>query len=129
MVVKINYSYGTNFEGNVLVVGRIGCGKTTFVQNLGKNKMFGNIKEVTWASKILLSKEREDQIRGCFVDEKVDFNHVETIDEFDDLLEYIHRKRPQCKENNLGENIQLDRLVVLDYVSDLADRSDTFANC
>ena len=123
MVVKINYSYGTNFEGNVLVVGGIGCGKTTFVQNLGKNKMFGNIKEVTWASKILLSKEREDQIRGCFVDEKVDFKHVETIDEFDDLLEYIHRKKPQCKEN-----IQLDRLIVLDDVSGLADRSDIFAN-
>ena len=123
MVVKISYSYGTNFEGNVLVVGGIGCGKTTFVQNLGKNKMFGNIKEVTWASKILLSKEREDQIRGCFVDEKVDFKHVETIDEFDDLLEYIHRKKPQCKEN-----IQLDRLIVLDDVSGLADRSDIFAN-
>ena len=123
MVVKISYSYGTNFEGNVLVVGGIGCGKTTFVQNLGKNKMFGNIKEVTWASKILLSKEREDQIRGCFVDEKVDFKHLETIDEFDDLLEYIHRKKPQCKEN-----IQLDRLIVLDDVSGLADRSDIFAN-
>ena len=123
MVVKISYSYGTNFEGNVLVVGGIGCEKTTFVQNLGKNKMFGNIKEVTWASKILLSKEREDQIRGCFVDEKVDFKHVETIDEFDDLLEYIHRKKPQCKEN-----IQLDRLIVLDDVSGLADRSDIFAN-
>ena len=123
MVVKISYSYGTNFEGNVLVVGGRGCGKTTFVQNLGKNKMFGNIKEATWASKILLSKEREDQIRGCFVDEKVDFKHVETIDEFDDLLEYIHRKKPQCKEN-----IQLDRLIVLDDVSGLADRSDIFAN-
>ena len=71
----------------------------------------------------MLSKEREEQIKNCFVDEKVDFKHVETIDEFDDLLEYIHRKKPQCKEN-----IQLDRLIVLDDVSGLADRSDIFAN-
>ena len=43
------------FEGNILVVGRTGCSKTTFVQNLGKNKMFGEIKEVTCLSKIPLS--------------------------------------------------------------------------
>ena len=35
--------------------------------------MFGNLKEVIWDSKILLSKEREDQIKECFADEKVDF--------------------------------------------------------
>lgn len=36
-----NYSYNGKFEGNILVVGRTGCGKTTFIQKLGKNKMFG----------------------------------------------------------------------------------------
>ena len=40
--------------------------------------MFGSLKEVIWASKMLLSKEREDQIRECFVDEKVDFKYLET---------------------------------------------------
>ena len=73
MAVEINYIYNGAFEGNILVVGRTGCGKTTFVQNLAKNKMFGNLKEVIWDSKILLSKEREDQIKECFADEKVDF--------------------------------------------------------
>ena len=73
MAVEINYIYNGEFEGNILVVGRMGCGKTTFVQNLAKNKMFGNLKEVIWDSKILLSKEREDQIKECFADEKVDF--------------------------------------------------------
>ena len=38
---KINYSFDTKFVGNILVVGRTGCGKTTFVQNLRQNKMFG----------------------------------------------------------------------------------------
>ena len=40
MVVEMNYNYDTKFEGNILVVRRTGCGKTTFVQNLEKNKMF-----------------------------------------------------------------------------------------
>ena len=29
-----NYTYDTKFQGNILV-GKTGCGKTTFVQNLG----------------------------------------------------------------------------------------------
>ena len=33
-------------EGSILVVGKTGCGKTRFVQNLGKNRMFSDIKEV-----------------------------------------------------------------------------------
>ena len=49
----MNYSFDAKFEGNILVVGKTGCGKTTFVQNLGKNKMFGEIKELTWLSKDL----------------------------------------------------------------------------
>ena len=56
---KMNYSYNAKFEGNILVVGRTGCGKTTFVQNLGKNKMFGKIEEVVWLSEIPLSKDRK----------------------------------------------------------------------
>ena len=42
----------------------------TFVQNLGKNKMFGEIKEVIWISKIVLPKDREDY--NFFVDEHSD---------------------------------------------------------
>ena len=56
---EMNYSFDVKFEENSLVVGRTGCGKTTFVQNLGKNKMFGEIQEVTRLSKIPLSRERE----------------------------------------------------------------------
>ena len=91
----MNYNYDTKFEGNILVVGRTGCGKRTFVQNLEKN----NLKEVIWVSKILLSKDWEKQIKNCFVDEKADFKYVE-FDEFDDLLEHIQQRKPQCNENN-----------------------------
>ena len=41
-----SYTYYGKFEGNILSVGRAGCGKTTFVQNLRKNKLFGDIDKV-----------------------------------------------------------------------------------
>ena len=42
-----------------MVVGRTGCGKTTFIRNLGKNRMFGkDINLVFWVSKVRLSGER-----------------------------------------------------------------------
>ena len=57
------------FSGNILVVGRTGFGKTIFIQNLGKNKLFGDeITDVFWVSKIILAKEREDFIRDSFED-------------------------------------------------------------
>ena len=41
----IGYFYDAKFEGNILIVGQMSCRKTTFVQNLAKNKMFGGIKK------------------------------------------------------------------------------------
>ena len=35
--------YDGQFYGNVLVVERTGCGKTTFLEKLGLNNFFGNI--------------------------------------------------------------------------------------
>ena len=60
------YSYNGKFTGNIPVLGQTGCGKTTPVQNLGKNKMFGKINDVSSITKIVLSKDREHSIRSCF---------------------------------------------------------------
>ena len=30
------YTYDRQFDGNILVVGRTGCDKTTFIEKLGK---------------------------------------------------------------------------------------------
>ena len=65
------YSFDGKFERNILIVGRTGCGKTTFIQNLAKNKMFGKYK----FSKNFLNKEREDSIRDSFKDQKVYFSY------------------------------------------------------
>ena len=36
--------YDGKWEGNILIIGRTWCRKTTFVQNLAKNKLFGDKK-------------------------------------------------------------------------------------
>ena len=70
-----SYSFDGKFSGNILLVGRTGCAKATFIQKLGINKLFGSeITDVFWVSKIFLSSEREDCIRDSFVDQKVHFS-------------------------------------------------------
>ena len=115
MVVEVNCIYDGKYEGNILVAGRTGCEKTTVMQNLAKNKMFGVLKEVICSSKLLLSK-----------DEKVVFKYLETNNEFENLLEHLQKKKISCNKNSLGENIENDHLVVLDDVSGLADRLEIF---
>ena len=109
-------------------MGRTGCGKTTFVQNLGKNKLFGDVREVYWISKIELSEDREDNIRDCFTDQIVKFDYPNNVEEFDDLLEIYRLKNAEYIENDLGENMVLDKVIIMDDVSGLADRSNEFAN-
>ena len=43
---EIKYFHDGRFDGNIPVVGRTGCEKTTFVHNLGKKQLFGDIKVV-----------------------------------------------------------------------------------
>ena len=53
------FTYDGKFSENILVAGRTGCGKTTFIQKLGKNKLLGDeITDVFWVLKIILTKER-----------------------------------------------------------------------
>ena len=54
------------FEGNVLVVGKAGFGKTTFVKQIASNKLFVKLKRVEWLSQIDLSKFGEAEMEPCF---------------------------------------------------------------
>ena len=36
------FQYNRTFSNNILIVGQTGFGKTNFVPNLGRNKMFGD---------------------------------------------------------------------------------------
>ena len=35
----VNHTYDGKLNANILIVSQTGCGKTTFIQNLAKNKM------------------------------------------------------------------------------------------
>ena len=107
---------------NVLVLGQTGYDKTTFVQNLGKNNMFGKIKDV------LLSKERKHQIRFCFY-VPAEFFFSQNVIEFNIVIENFHRKKENTSDNNIfGENNKFDRLIIMDDVSDPADISNDFGS-
>ena len=89
--------------------------------------MFGNIKEVYWLSKISLSKDRENNISDCFDVEN--FKCPKTLEEFDELLDFFQKQKEEnCNDNLMGENTLLDRLVVMDDVSGLADNPQNFDN-
>ena len=90
--------------------------------------MFGELKEVTQISKVSFARDRENNIRDCFVNENINFEYPNNTEEFDDLLEHFQRQKSTCIENCLGENIKLDRLIVMDDVLGLADHSETCAN-
>ena len=114
------YTYDGKFEGNILIDGSTGWGKTKFVQNLGK--LFGDIKEVYWISKIELSRDREEHIRDCFIDQVVSFDYTNNVDEFNGLLE-AYRRKIWLYWEWFGGNMILDKLIVMDVVSRLSDKS------
>ena len=124
-----HYTYDVKFERNVLIVGKTGCGKTTFIQKLAQNKMFGNdIVNVFWVSKIYLDPDRQEAIRNCFVDQNVQFAYPHNIDDFNYLIDsFMSEKSPSVSENDLGELPQINKLIIMDDASGLADKSEDFS--
>ena len=130
-----NYVYDGKFSGNILIVARTECGKTTFVQKLALNNFFGNLKKVKWVSGIRLSKRREAKIESNFSCE-VKFSYPYPIDEDelgDKLEEFKLESESENNNNNnnvnvFGEKSVRDRLIVFDDVSGLADTSKKFVS-
>ena len=52
MEVGNNSIYDMQFHGNILDVGKTGCGKTYFLQKLGLNKLFGKLVKTEWVTGI-----------------------------------------------------------------------------
>ena len=50
------------FLGNVLIAGKIGCGKTYFMQKLAINNFFYDIVKTKWVLSIQLTPTREAEI-------------------------------------------------------------------
>ena len=73
------------FSGNVLVVGRIGCGKTTFLEKLDVNNFFGNIEKPEWISGIDIDNQRKADIQSYFNNE-TEVHIAKEQDELDSLI-------------------------------------------
>ena len=136
-----NYVYDTNFFGNILIVGRAGCGKTFFTQKLAINIFFGTLQKVEWVSSIKLRTEREAEIEYCFLC-SVDFHCPKGLETFNDLLDEIkgcsntaktkaldtYSSEEVVNNGSFGEETKRDQLIVIDVVSGLADESKKFAS-
>ena len=96
--------------------------------------MFGKVQGVYWISKVELSKQREAEMDSSF-EAVVDFYNPQ--DEFDfkrtfDVLENLYREKVEKQKiigqenHRKGEYVERDSLIVLDDVSDLADRLPCF---
>ena len=107
------------FYGNILVVGRTGCGKTTFLEKLVLNIFFGNIIKTEWISGIEIDKQREAEIQSYFSN-KTEVHLAKEQDELDSLTETFKlRSREESNENgnvnnSFEENKKLDRLIMDD---------------
>ena len=125
-----NFQYEATFTNNILLLGQKGCGKTSFVLSLGKNKIFGcNLLSVDWVSKINVTKNREDEMRQCFIYTNVDFHYPNDVEELNLLIETFQKETYGEDEkaysdskidgdgcNIFGENKKFHQLIVMDDV-------------
>ena len=114
------------FEGNIPIVERTGCDKTTFVQV--KTDYLVTLSKYIGYEKIELSRVREENIRDWFSDQVVNFTYPNNVDELNDLIETYTQKKSNYIENDLGENMFLNMFAVMDNVSGLSQKPEEFVN-
>ena len=98
--------YDGQFYGNILVAGRTGCGKTTFLKKLGLNNFFGNLIKTEWISGIDIDKKkREAEIQSYFSNE-TEFHVAKEQDELDSLIETFKLRyvKKQIDDNNVNNS-------------------------
>ena len=129
------YIYNGKFSGNILVLGRTDCGKTSFVQRLALYDFFGKLKNAKWVSGIQLNESREAEIESNFSCDISFFYPNDVNDLIDEFKLEVESEETSDDEydNNVtssvfGEAKNRDRLIVFDDVSGLADNSNKFAN-
>ena len=123
-------SYDGKISANILVLGSSASGKTTLVQEMASNSMFGNLEGTHCLSAVKLSKAREAEIDSCFKPKVEFYNPQDKYDlkkTFVDL-ENLYGEKLEKKKivvensgNGNGEFMERDNLIVLDEVTGLAD--------
>ena len=132
--MSTRYIFDGKFRGNILVLGRTECGKTSFVQKLALYDFFGELKNAKWVSGIKLNTSREAEIESNFSCD-VSFYYPNDVNDLADVIEEFKLEVESEKTDNentnvtvFGEKIDRDRLIVFDDISGLADNSNKFVN-
>ena len=103
-----NYTYDGKSWRNILIVGRTGCGKTTFMQKLAVNNFFGVLKKAKWVSYIPLTKTREAEIESS-LSCKLDFWYPRNPDELGNINEEFKQKSRSDEEVVQLQNMFLEK--------------------
>ena len=110
------------------------------MQCLGKNKVIGDgLISVDWVTKINLTKSSKDEIRKCFNFINAEFHYPDNLPDFNLLIETFPKDtldddNQDTKENNddnnctMFEERKINKVIVMDDVSGLADKSNDFSN-
>ena len=105
-------------------------GKHIFLQKLGLHNFFGEIVETESISGIEISKTIEAEIPSCFGNE-VEFYNASSPDDLKKLIETVdsvENDDVNINDSVYGENKIMDRLILMDNVSGIADCCKEFAD-
>ena len=101
------------------------------MQKLSINNFFGDIVKAEWVLSIELTPTRQAKIQSSFSCD-VELHYPRTLERFDDLIEDFQLKTIEdtdsINETEYGEDKNNQGLIVMDNISGLADRSNTFTS-
>ena len=80
--------YNEQLLGNILVIGRTNCGKTTFIKKLGLNNFFSNIVKTESVSGIAIDKKREAEIQS-YLKNETEVHIAQDQDKLDSLIDTL----------------------------------------
>ena len=95
--------HDSQFRGNVLVVGKTGCGKTTFLQKLGLYIFFGKIVKTKWVSGIEIDEKCKAEIQSCF-DNEVEIHIAKELVKLASLLETFKLRTRDLIDDDVNVN-------------------------
>ena len=113
---KQKYTYDGKFEGNILVVGKTGRGKTCFAQRIAVNNLFDELKKMEWVSQIELPAWRAAEIQSCFAAPD-EFHNPSRVKEADGLLVHFNKINSRSfwgRQYIWRKRKKMDRLIVMD---------------